>query len=427
MKLSKYNIIKKLEQKILIYNSFTKASLFLDSNSNIDVFKDISLFEKLSDEEKKLLIENGFVIDDSRDELNELEYVFKQKYFDNSFQNIILVPTLGCNFNCPYCFEKEHSCGKDDIKKYFEILKKYAKKYFKQHNIIQISLFGGEPLLYINEALNFLSWVKLDSQENNYSYFTSIVTNGSLLNKNILKSLLKYNLHILQITIDSDKETHDKTRIFKNGKPSFDLLINKINNLVPYTINYEKFKFVLRINLNNTTVSRVEKSLENIDENVRPYVHLLIRAVYNTKAYKEKNTNSVEQLLSYFKMGKKLGFKIVTDKYNYQSCEACGDTKCFYLMPDLTIWKCINDLDFKQSCIGKIDDSGEPVLIPENIVNWYKKCSSTFNDEKCLKCKKLPDCLGGCPLFKYKNNNNKSCRSFDMVCLPYVLWEDYDE
>lgn len=422
MKLSKFNIIKKYDDRILVYNSFTKASLFLDPSSSTDIFDDISLFENLSDEDKNVLINNGFVINDDRDEIKEIEYMFEKKYYDSSFHNVILVPTLGCNFNCPYCFEKEHSCGKEDLKKYFSVLKKYAEKYFKQHNIVQISLFGGEPLLYIKEAMDFLSWLESDAQKNNYHYFVSLVTNGSLLTKEILEFLLKHNLYSLQITLDSDKEIHDKTRIFKNGKPSFDILVQNINQLIPLTLNYEKFKFILRINLNNTTVERVKDSLKSINEDIRPHVHLLIRAVYNTKAYHKENSNSTNELYPYFSIGKELGFKIVRDKYNYQTCEACGDTKCFYLMPDLTMWKCINHLDYKQCCIGKILDDGEPKLIPEHLVNWHEFCHSAFIDKECLQCKKLPDCLGGCPLYKCKNKQ-KSCRGFDMVCLPYIMWD----
>ncbi len=422
MKFSKYNIIKEYEGNTLLYNSFTKSSIILDENIDLKKFEKDSEIDKFSEYEKKLLIDNGFIIDDNRDETNELKYIFHQKYFDNSFFNIVLVPTLKCNFACPYCFEKGHSCGKENIKKYFETLYKYAEKYFKLHNVVQISLFGGEPLLYIKEALEFLEWVKNDSVKNNYEYFVSIVTNGSLLNEEIFNKLLEHNLYSLQITIDSDMETHDNNRIFKNGKPSFMLLIDNINTLLPLTKKYEKFKFVLRINLNNTTVEKVQKSLDYIKQDIRSSIYLLIRAVYNTKTYQKNNNNSLNELKPYFDLGKQMEFKIITEKYNYQTCEACGDNKIFYLMPDLSIWKCINDLDFKQSCFGKILDNGEVDLIPENMVNWYEKCSETFKDEECLKCKKLPDCLGGCPLYKAKHQQ-KSCRSFDMVCLPYLIEE----
>ena len=419
MKVSKYNIIKEIDDKILVYNSYSKASIFLESGSDTSMFEDIESFNELDSDNKKLLIDEGFVIEDDRDELSEIKYIYEQKYFDTSFFNIILVPTLACNFKCPYCCEKDYTCGKENIKKYFSVLKKYAEKNFHLHNIVQISMFGGEPLLCADELLEFLSWAKKDAGEKGYEYFTSIVTNGSLLTKDIFLKLLDHNLYALQITIDSDKENHDNMRIFKNGKPSFDLLINKINEFVPLSTKYENFKFVVRINLNNTTVEKVKDSLNKIDKKNRKYIHLLIRAIYQTHAYHENNTNNLNDLKQYFDLGEKLGFNILQEKYNYQTCEACGDRKMFSLMPDLSIWKCINDLGYKDACVGRINDDGEIEINPENTVKWYKSCTSAFTDKDCINCKLLPDCLGGCPLYKCKHCK-KSCRTFDMVSLPLI-------
>lgn len=418
MKISNYNIIKEREEDILIYNSFSKASIILEKDSDISAFKNIEAFNNLSDDDKKIMIDSGFVVSDDRDEFTEIKYIYEQKYFETDLFNIILVPSLACNFGCPYCFEKNYICGKQNIKKYFEVLKKYAKENFHLHTAVHISLFGGEPLLYAKECLEFLNWVKDDAKRNNYTYFTSIVTNGSLLTNDIFNELTKHNLYSLQITLDSDKENHDKMRCFKDGTPSFDLLMEKINMISSKKVD-DVFKFILRINLNNTTAEKVKKSLEYIKKENRANVHLLIRAIYNTHAYKENNTNSVNELEEYFDLGKEMGFNILQEKYHFQTCEACGDRKMFYLMPDLSLWKCITDLGYDKCKIGKLNNKGEVELIPENIINWYKNCMSAFSDEECIKCSMLPDCLGGCPLYKCKNKK-KACRSFDMASLPFI-------
>ncbi|MDO5568628.1 MAG: radical SAM protein [bacterium] len=420
MKISKYNLIKKYAENVLIYNAFSKASIFLEKNADVSFIEDIDNFNKLNVREKKMLYENGFIVDDDRDEFSEIKYIYEQKFFETDFFNIILVPSLACNFKCPYCCEKGYSCGKENIKKYFAVLKKYAEKNFQIHNHVQISLFGGEPLLFVDECLEFLNWVKNDSNIKNYEYFTSIVTNGSLLTESILVKLLQHNLYALQITIDSDKENHDTMRIFKNGAPSFDFLIDKINTLVPLTTNLENFKFILRINLNNTNVDKIKCTLEQINKNTRKHIYLMFRIIYNTHSYKEQNLNNITELKPYFEIGDNLGFNVLREKYNYQSCEACGDRKMFYLMPDLSIWKCINDIGYTDACIGKIDNNGKIILKPERVIAWYKSCMSAFADPECIKCKMLPDCFGGCPLYKCKNGA-KSCRSFDMASLPYTF------
>lgn len=417
MKISKYNIIKEYKNNILIYNSFSKASLILEKGSDISAFENIEAFNRLSKEEHNILIENGFVIDDDRDEYLELKYTYSHNFFNTDMLSISLVPSLNCNFKCPYCCEKDYTCGKQDIKKYFSVLKKYAKENFRFHRCVQINLFGGEPLLYIKECIKFLKWVKKDSEIYKYKFITCIVTNGSLISNKILDDLIYCNLYSIQITLDSDKDNHDKMRIFKNGMPSFDLLIDKINMISSNKLANKQFTFVVRFNLNNTSPIKVKDTLLRIEKANRKRINLLFRVIYNTHAYNEENTNSLDLLKEYFDLGNNMGFNILKEKYNFQTCEACGDEKCFYLMPDLTIWKCINDIGYEKCKIGKICDNGEIELIPENIINWYNKCMSVFEDEECKNCKMLPDCLGGCPLRKCKTGR-KACRTFDMSCLP---------
>ena len=115
-KISKYNIIKRYDDKIIVYNSYTKANMFLSKDSSTEAFEDIKEFEKLDDDTKKLLIDNGFVIDENRDELAEIKYMFEKRYYDKTFLNIVLVPSLACNFSCPYCFEKDLSSGRENVK-----------------------------------------------------------------------------------------------------------------------------------------------------------------------------------------------------------------------------------------------------------------------------------------------------------------------
>ena len=415
-KISNYNIVTETDDEIVVYNSFTKASIFLEKGSSIDAFNSIDEFYKLSRDDQKILIDNGFVIDENRNELEEIKFKYEQNYYNEANLNIVLVPSLSCNFSCPYCFEKGLKCGEENVVKYFSILKKYGRKNFKKYNTIHFSLFGGEPLLFIKQIIEFLNWVKKDSEKNDYAYFTSIITNGSLLTEDILDSLLKHNLKLLQITIDSDKDTHNTTRIFKNGTPSYDILIGKANMVVEKTRKIKDFNFLIRINLTNTTVEKVFDGLSAIPKRNRNKVNLLIRSVYNTHAYSDNNKNNNTQINDYLKIGSKLGFKIFQESFIFQSCEACAGNKFFYLMPDLSVWKCINDLKFSGACIGKISDDGVLEYNISTNAHWAKLAMGTFADDDCLKCKKLPDCYGGCILYKCKHCK-KQCRPIEMTSM----------
>ena len=81
MKYSKYNIIKQQkEDTYLVYNSISKASLEINNEYKEKYFDKESL-EGLTAQEIQLLKSNDFIIDDNRDEFQEIQYMFNQNYF----------------------------------------------------------------------------------------------------------------------------------------------------------------------------------------------------------------------------------------------------------------------------------------------------------------------------------------------------------
>lgn len=418
MKPSIYNILhKRGNNKKFLFNSKTKASIELEASFDTSFLDDINKFNALSPKEKQMLIDNGFFVDDSLDELAEVNYMFNMHYFDTNNINIALVPTLKCNFNCPYCFEKGHT-GIVEREDYFDVLKKYSKKNFKHKNFVCISLFGGEPLVYADKVFDYLEFVSKDAEEHDYKFITTITTNGSLLTEDVINKLIKHNLHSLQITLDGNRESHNKTRIYHDGRPSYDILISKIKLLLDMTEDYE-FVFFLRINLLNQSTDALKEILSEFEKKYRNRINVLVRPIYQTKEFKESNTNNREELEPFFAVAEEMGFKINKNTYYFQTCESCADSRFFYLMPDLSMWKCIHNLSYTKAKMGSITTDGDVQTIAENIFDWYK-AANCFADDECLKCKQLPTCWGGCVLHKQREKT-RSCKSFDWSCLPFCM------
>lgn len=390
----------------------TKASINVNENFN---FLELQEF---SEDDMLVLKRLGMIVDDSENEVDNLHYMFNKNYFSkNSFLNIVLVPGLDCNFMCPYCFEKvkgAESLFNTKLDTYFSVLKKFATKNLSNYNMVEISLFGGEPLLFSNQIFDFFEYI--DKKVPEISYFSSIVTNGALLTTDIVKRLLAYKCRSMQVTIDGWKQIHDKNRIFKDGRESYDLLLRNINTTVP--LLPEDCQFNLRINLNNVTVDEVSTTLADIIPQNRSKIKILFRPIYNTESYKQNNTNKFDALKPFIDLAITMGFDIVRNTYYYQACESCSGDNFFFIMPDLTIWKCINDINFQQAQIGKIDKDGTINFDANKLVQWFKY-SNCFDDKKCRQCKLLPDCYGGCVLYKAKNGV-RSCKEFEMASLPYL-------
>lgn len=124
--------------------------------------------------------------------------------------------TYRCNLNCPYCYVGENrnknELSTDEWKKVINQLPRYSFA----------TLVGGEPLLRLDfgEILAELS-KRVFSK-------TSLVTNGYLLNDEILKILCENNLMLLSVSLDGYGENHDKNR---NKEGLFDKVTSNLENL----------------------------------------------------------------------------------------------------------------------------------------------------------------------------------------------------
>jgi len=108
--------------------------------------------------------------------------------------------------------EKENSL---DIDTY----KNIVKDLIKINPFVQISLYGGEPLMR-KDIYDFLEIAKVHNLK------TTICTNGFLLNEKNVKKLADAGLYHLYVSLDGfNQETHDKIR---GVKGSYDKIINAL-------------------------------------------------------------------------------------------------------------------------------------------------------------------------------------------------------
>ena len=125
--------------------------------------------------------------------------------------------TRNCNLACKYCFQ-HHLKGNMDEKIAYQTEQFILNDSIKADNV-QINFFGGEPLL--NKKILKLFVERFKYQRNKYQL--TFTTNGTLLDEEFLTYCLQNNIHFA-LSADGKKETHDKNRIFKNGKGSFNAI-----------------------------------------------------------------------------------------------------------------------------------------------------------------------------------------------------------
>lgn len=124
--------------------------------------------------------------------------------------------TYRCNLNCSYCY-----VGNDRNKS--ELTTNEWKMVIDQLPFYSIAtLVGGEPLIRTDfiEILAYLSKKIMNK--------VHVVSNGILINDEIIKAFINYKLLLLSISLDGYGKTHDQNR----GQDGiFDKIITNLENL----------------------------------------------------------------------------------------------------------------------------------------------------------------------------------------------------
>lgn len=145
-------------------------------------------------------------------------------------EKLIIYPTLNCNLSCRYCHYKKR---KSEILSYFKF-KKALKKFLKISENPQIIILGGEPLLIKKNIFKFINHIK----KTDSTIPITLFTNGTIMNEKIAEFIKNGKVKAV-LSIDGDKQTNDKSRVFKNKKISVhDTAINNFKkyDLISYTI-----------------------------------------------------------------------------------------------------------------------------------------------------------------------------------------------
>ncbi|NGX29004.1 MAG: hypothetical protein K940chlam1_01196, partial [Candidatus Anoxychlamydiales bacterium] len=164
---------------------------------------------------------------------------------DHNNMSICLLLSNDCNLNCKYCYADGGSYsdvkGKMDNKSIDESLK-FISKNFKDEKKLNISFFGGEPLLFPKSIKYFIERSKTCLPNTKLSF--GLTTNGTILNDEIF-SLLKNNRIYFQISLDGDKSIQDDLRSTKTGQGSYDRIFK----------NLEQFKKIKKNLVFRTTIT----------------------------------------------------------------------------------------------------------------------------------------------------------------------------
>lgn len=129
--------------------------------------------------------------------------------------------TTSCNLRCDYCYipKQNISMTNTTLAKVVDFVFRTAEPYDR----IDFGLFGGEPLLNWPLAQQAVALVEERTESSQHALRISLVTNGTLLNDEILRYLRSHHI-ILQVSCDGVPHVQDLHRRYFDGRGSSDIV-----------------------------------------------------------------------------------------------------------------------------------------------------------------------------------------------------------
>ena len=154
--------------------------------------------------------------------------------------------TRECNFDCHYCVTTKGQKKPDiSLPKWKNIIDQlYAQ------GCRFITIYGGEPTLHpeLGELLKYCI---------NKKIFTHVVTNGSLLNQELLEKFASFGYFLLGVGIDSVSETDFSPKVYRQELIE---LLHNVKDKYPDNIDY-----VIHILTTNENIGELNQLVSNIN------------------------------------------------------------------------------------------------------------------------------------------------------------------
>jgi uncharacterized protein len=152
---------------------------------------------------------------------------------------VTVLTTLQCNFACGYCFQGDHGdYNKHAAKMSMETAERVALWAEERLDALRpesfaLTFFGGEPLLNLPVMYYLAERLWTASQARGVRMFVNIITNGLLLTPDVVERMAPFGLNGVKITLDGDRDTHNRMRPLRGKQGTFDRIIENMRRVGP--------------------------------------------------------------------------------------------------------------------------------------------------------------------------------------------------
>lgn len=134
-----------------------------------------------------------------------------------------------CNLACKYCFAgKGEYDGQRQLMPY-EVGRRaldFLIENSGERRNLEVDFFGGEPLLNWEVCKKLVAYGRSLEKKFNKNFRFTLTTNGLLIDDDVI-DFSNREMGNVVLSLDGRKETHDRLRVSRSGKGSYDLIVDK--------------------------------------------------------------------------------------------------------------------------------------------------------------------------------------------------------
>ncbi|MGH2600560.1 MAG: radical SAM protein, partial [Dehalococcoidia bacterium] len=335
------------------------------------------------------------LIPDTADELAVLQGRYEASRWDTTSFALTIVTSLGCNFDCPYCFEAKHpSILSPEVE---AAVLAVLDDQLPRIQRFSVSWFGGEPLVGKRPLLSLSDAFIARCDRAGVAYSASITTNGYLLDEATCAQLRERRVTSAQVSLDGPPEVHDRMRPLAGGGGSFQRIVQNLKHAVDY------LDIGIRMNVDAQNIQRAEELFQIlVDEGfagkLSVYPGQIVGVGENLLApsasYGPRCLTNREFAWA------ELAFLALAERYGLAGSALprptgapCTAVRANELVVGSTgeLYKCWDSVGTKLEVIGDIRDYQNP---NGRLAKWLTY--DPFANEECRGCIALPVCMGGC-------------------------------
>jgi uncharacterized protein len=415
MKTSRYNTLFQTEDGArLAFNAMSSGFATLTPEQYEEAQKildDPDGYRCETEDAEKLredLIKGRFIIDDNVDELKILKVRDYSERYNTDSMTLTICPTLTCNFNCLYCYQSQFTFQKM-VKEALNVrmtdgvksgLIKYVKGRADKLRSFHAEWYGGEPLLCSDTIVGLSSEFKKICESSGCLYTSGLVTNGYALDERAMVQLKEAGVEAALITLDGPAIVHDRRRPLKNGKGTFDVVLDNLKRATEIFTGVD-----VRVNVDKTNFDSMPEFLDILEENG---LKRKIRISFIPLEFDMNAQDGITRIcwaipefgepeIALSEMGMSKGFKIINLlKVNPRSgsrlCSAIKQSN-YVVDPNGNLHKCLGEVGDAEDRIGYVDEEGG-INLNYKAMEWL--AWSPFDNADCMRCSVLPICRGGC-------------------------------